>query len=103
MKFDQLHTIFKLCGSQSKDYWRKNNSANAAILTQKVPYRPQIEETFRDFPVAAVELMKTLLSIEPHCLLWIMTFSMLNPTCLRSIEFAKIPSNQRFGCKMEES
>ncbi|KAH0676633.1 hypothetical protein KY285_024434 [Solanum tuberosum] len=32
---DQLHKIFKLCGSPSDEYWRKYNSSNAAILKQK--------------------------------------------------------------------
>lgn len=31
-EIDQLHEIFKLCGSPSDDYWRKYNSSNAAIL-----------------------------------------------------------------------
>ncbi|XP_006365480.1 probable serine/threonine-protein kinase At1g09600 [Solanum tuberosum] len=66
-EIDQLHKIFKLCGSPSDEYWRKYNSSDAAILKQKVPYNTKIEETFHDFPVAALELMQILLSVEPQC------------------------------------
>ncbi|CAN4107584.1 unnamed protein product [Withania somnifera] len=39
----------------------------ATIFKQKVPYNSRMEEAFCDFPVAALELMQTLLSIEPQC------------------------------------
>ncbi|CAL5433208.1 unnamed protein product [Camellia sinensis] len=47
-KVEQLHKIFKLCGSPSEEYWRKSKLPHATI------FKPQ-----------ALELMETLLSIDP--------------------------------------
>lgn len=62
---EQLHKIFKLCGSPSEDYWRKSKLPHATIFKPQQPYRRCFAETFRDFPEAALELMETLLSIDP--------------------------------------
>ncbi|KAF8411144.1 hypothetical protein HHK36_003687 [Tetracentron sinense] len=62
---EQLHKIFKLCGSPSEDYWRKSKLPHATIFKPQQPYRRCVAETFKDFPVAALGLMETLLSIDP--------------------------------------
>ncbi|KAK7244289.1 hypothetical protein RIF29_39109 [Crotalaria pallida] len=62
---EQLHKIFKLCGSPSEDYWRKSKLPHATIFKPQQPYRRCVAETFKDFPVPAVELIETLLSIDP--------------------------------------
>ncbi|PSS16179.1 Serine/threonine-protein kinase [Actinidia chinensis var. chinensis] len=62
---EQLHKIFKLCGSPSEEYWRKSKLPHATIFKPQQPYRRCVAETFKDFPVAALGLMETLLSIDP--------------------------------------
>jgi serine/threonine protein kinase len=62
---EQLHKIFKLCGSPSEDYWRKSKLPHATIFKPQQPYRRCVAETFKDFPAPAIELIETLLSIDP--------------------------------------
>ncbi|KAJ9671634.1 hypothetical protein PVL29_025371 [Vitis rotundifolia] len=62
---EQLHKIFKLCGSPSEDYWRKSKLPHATIFKPQQPYRRCVAETFKDFPTPALGLMETLLSIDP--------------------------------------
>ncbi|KAI9085986.1 hypothetical protein K1719_032063 [Acacia pycnantha] len=62
---EQLHKIFKLCGSPSEDYWRKSKLPHATIFKPQQPYRRCVAETFKEFPSPALALMETLLSIDP--------------------------------------
>ncbi|KAH9322400.1 hypothetical protein KI387_017039, partial [Taxus chinensis] len=62
---EQLHKIFKLCGSPSEDYWRKSKLPHATIFKPQQPYRRCVAETFKDFPPSALALMEVLLAIEP--------------------------------------
>ncbi|XP_047165367.1 probable serine/threonine-protein kinase At1g54610 [Vigna umbellata] len=62
---EQLHKIFKLCGSPSEDYWRKSKLPHATIFKPQQPYRRCVSETFKDFPTPAIDLIETLLSIDP--------------------------------------
>nr|XP_048321233.1 probable serine/threonine-protein kinase At1g09600 isoform X2 [Ziziphus jujuba var. spinosa] len=62
---EQLHKIFKLCGSPSEDYWRKSKLPHATIFKPQQPYRRCVAETFKDFPAPALALMEVLLSIDP--------------------------------------
>ncbi|KAK6934260.1 Protein kinase domain [Dillenia turbinata] len=62
---EQLHKIFKLCGSPSEEYWRKSKLPHATIFKPQQPYRRCVGETFKDFPAPALGLMETLLSIDP--------------------------------------
>ncbi|KAK6230567.1 hypothetical protein QUC31_002085 [Theobroma cacao] len=62
---EQLHKIFKLCGSPSEDYWRKSKLPHATIFKPQQPYRRCVAETFKEFPAPALALMETLLSIDP--------------------------------------
>ncbi|XVE80135.1 hypothetical protein DITRI_Ditri14bG0115100 [Diplodiscus trichospermus] len=62
---EQLHKIFKLCGSPSEDYWRKSKLPHATIFKPQQPYRRCVAETFKEFPASALALMETLLSIDP--------------------------------------
>ncbi|KAI3499097.1 hypothetical protein L1887_34890 [Cichorium endivia] len=62
---EQLHKIFKLCGSPSEDYWRKSKLRHSAVFKPTQPYRRRIEETFKDVPSVAITLMETLLAIDP--------------------------------------
>ncbi|KAF0915944.1 hypothetical protein E2562_000582 [Oryza meyeriana var. granulata] len=62
---EQLHKIFKLCGSPSEDYWRKSKLPHATIFKPQHPYARRVSETFKDFPPPAVALVDVLLSIYP--------------------------------------
>lgn len=62
---EQLHKIFKLCGSPSEEYWRKSKLPHATIFKPQQPYRRCVAETFKDFPSSALSLMDVLLAIDP--------------------------------------
>ncbi|XP_045825870.1 probable serine/threonine-protein kinase At1g54610 [Trifolium pratense] len=62
---EQLHKIFKLCGSPAEEYWRKHKLPNATIFKPQQPYKRCISETFKDFPPSSLPLIETLLAIDP--------------------------------------
>ncbi|XP_076940438.1 putative serine/threonine-protein kinase At1g54610 [Bidens hawaiensis] len=60
---EQLHKIFKLCGSPSSDYWKKLKLST----TFRPPhsYKPNLHEAFRDYPRSALGLLMILLALDP--------------------------------------
>uniref|UniRef100_A0A0E0K169 [RNA-polymerase]-subunit kinase n=1 Tax=Oryza punctata TaxID=4537 RepID=A0A0E0K169_ORYPU len=64
-EIEQLHKIFKLCGSPSEEYWTKAKLPDVTLFKPQRPYRRKIAETFRDFSPPALDLLDTLLAIEP--------------------------------------
>ncbi|XP_042025278.1 probable serine/threonine-protein kinase At1g54610 [Salvia splendens] len=62
---EQLHRIFKLCGSPSEEYWKKAKLPHATIFKPQHSYKRCINETFKDFPPSALSLIGTLLAIDP--------------------------------------
>ncbi|PON77211.1 GPCR kinase [Parasponia andersonii] len=62
---EQLHKIFKLCGSPSEEYWKKYRLPNATLFKPQQPYKRCIAETFKDFPPPSLPLIESLLSIDP--------------------------------------
>ncbi|ONK61787.1 uncharacterized protein A4U43_C08F33580 [Asparagus officinalis] len=62
---EQLHRIFKLCGSPPEDFWRRLNLS--ASFRPPQPYRPLITEAFKDFPSCSLGLLKMLLALDPSC------------------------------------
>ncbi|KAJ7957200.1 Kinase family protein [Quillaja saponaria] len=62
---EQLHKIFKLCGSPSEEYWKKYRLPNATLFKPQQPYRRCIMETFKDFPPSSLPLIENLLAIDP--------------------------------------
>ncbi|KAL6960804.1 [pyruvate dehydrogenase (acetyl-transferring)] kinase [Sarracenia purpurea var. burkii] len=63
---EQLHKIFKLCGSPSDDYWKKSKLPLATMFKPQHPYVSSLREKCKEFPKSAVNLLETFLSIEPH-------------------------------------
>ncbi|XP_050376691.1 probable serine/threonine-protein kinase At1g54610 [Argentina anserina] len=63
---EQLHKIFKLCGSPSEDYWKKYKLPNATLFKPQQPYKRCLAETFKDFPLSSLPLVESLLSIDSH-------------------------------------
>ncbi|XP_078441199.1 putative serine/threonine-protein kinase At1g54610 [Wolffia australiana] len=63
---EQLHRIFKLCGSPPGDYWRRLRlpKASSVFKTQQT-YQRSTAEAFAGFPPAAITLLDTLLSLDP--------------------------------------
>nr|GMD63583.1 probable serine/threonine-protein kinase At1g54610 [Ipomoea batatas] len=62
---EQLHKIFKLCGSPSEEYWKKSKLPHATIFKPQQSYKRCIAETFKDFPPSSIPLIETLLAIDP--------------------------------------
>ncbi|OEL12619.1 putative serine/threonine-protein kinase [Dichanthelium oligosanthes] len=62
---EQLHKIFKLCGSPPEEYWKKSKLPHATIFKPQQPYKRRIRETFKDFPQSALQLIEILLAIDP--------------------------------------
>ncbi|KAJ7973421.1 Protein kinase superfamily protein [Quillaja saponaria] len=62
---EQLHKIYKLCGSPSDEYWKKSKLPNATLFKPREPYKRCIRETFKDFPPSSLPLIDTLLAIDP--------------------------------------
>ncbi|XP_008796211.1 probable serine/threonine-protein kinase At1g54610 [Phoenix dactylifera] len=62
---EQLHKIFKLCGSPSEAYWKKSKLPHATLFKTQKPYKRCIAETFKDFPPSSLPLIETLLAIDP--------------------------------------
>ncbi|XP_050224037.1 protein IMPAIRED IN BABA-INDUCED STERILITY 1 isoform X2 [Mercurialis annua] len=63
---EQLHKIFKLCGTPPDDYWKKSKLPHATLFKPQQPYDSCLRETFKDLPSTAVSLIETLLSVEPY-------------------------------------
>jgi len=66
LQVEQLHKIFKLCGSPSDDFWKRSKLSNATMFKPQHPYESSLQERCKDIPAAALNLMETLLSIEPE-------------------------------------
>eukprot|EP00262_Sarcandra_glabra_P006890 TRINITY_DN19454_c0_g1_i1.p1 TRINITY_DN19454_c0_g1~~TRINITY_DN19454_c0_g1_i1.p1 ORF type:complete len:321 (+),score=68.34 TRINITY_DN19454_c0_g1_i1:145-963(+) len=62
---EQLHKIFKLCGSPSEEYWKKSKLPHATIFKPQQPYKRCIAETFKHFPSSSLPLIEMLLAIDP--------------------------------------
>ncbi|KAA8542482.1 hypothetical protein F0562_023645 [Nyssa sinensis] len=63
---EQLHKIFKLCGSPPDNYWKKSKLPHATLFKPQHPYESCLWETFKDLPKTAVNLIETFLSVEPY-------------------------------------
>lgn len=66
MQVEQMHKIFKLCGSPSEDYWQRTKLPHATSFKPQHPYNRQVSETFKNFSPTALALVDTLLTIEPE-------------------------------------
>ncbi|XP_015698558.1 probable serine/threonine-protein kinase At1g54610 isoform X1 [Oryza brachyantha] len=62
---EQLHRIFKLCGSPSEKYWKKLKLQGVSVVRSLQPYKCCIAETFKEVPPSAVALLEKLLAIDP--------------------------------------
>ncbi|XP_073266433.1 probable serine/threonine-protein kinase At1g09600 [Populus alba] len=60
---EQLHRIFKLCGSPPEDYWKIMRLPTSFRPPQH--YKPSFQEAFKDFPESSLVLLTTLLALNP--------------------------------------
>ncbi|KAK7279798.1 hypothetical protein RJT34_24856 [Clitoria ternatea] len=60
---EQLHKIFRLCGTPSEEYWRKLKLSTT--FRPPKSYRPSLVETFKDLPPSSLGLLCTLLALDP--------------------------------------
>ncbi|XP_076888160.1 putative serine/threonine-protein kinase At1g54610 isoform X2 [Bidens hawaiensis] len=60
---EQLHKIFKLCGSPNEDYWKTIKPPTTFRPPQN--YLPSFHEAFANFPVSSIGLLTTLLALDP--------------------------------------
>lgn len=63
IQVEQLHRIFKLCGSPAKDYWEKMKLPASFCPPQN--YQPGFPEAFSGFSTPSFRLLTTLLSLDP--------------------------------------
>ena len=63
---EQIHKIFKLCGSPSENYCKKSKVPETAMFKPQQQYRRCVTETFKDLPPSAVLLIDSLLLLEPE-------------------------------------
>lgn len=63
---EQIHKIFKLCGSPCDEYWNKLELPQTGIFKPSRQYRRCLVETFKGFPPSALVLLDNLLSLEPE-------------------------------------
>ncbi|GMH31516.1 hypothetical protein Nepgr_033359 [Nepenthes gracilis] len=63
---EQLHKIFKLCGSPSEAYWKKYKLPNATLFKPQQPYKRCIAEVLKELPASSFPLVETLMSIDPE-------------------------------------
>lgn len=93
MQVEQLHKIFKLCGSPPDDFWKKSKLPLASMFKPSHPYESTLRERCKEFPKSAVSLLETFLSIETYkrgtassalesevLLLWIISLTRLYKT-----------------------
>ncbi|CAA7393510.1 unnamed protein product [Spirodela intermedia] len=63
---EQLHKIFKLCGSPSAEYWKKSKLPHATIFKPHHPYESCLRDKCEGLPESTLDLIENLLSIEPN-------------------------------------
>ncbi|CAD6266377.1 unnamed protein product [Miscanthus lutarioriparius] len=62
---EQLHKIFKLCGSPSEEFWANLKLSRVTIFKPQHPYRRCVNDVYKDFPTTALTLLDHLLAVEP--------------------------------------
>ena len=65
LQVEQLHKIFKLCGSPPDEFWKKCKLPLATMFKPQTNYENSLRERCKGFPATAVSLIETLLSIDP--------------------------------------
>ncbi|KAF2593801.1 hypothetical protein F2Q70_00043339 [Brassica cretica] len=63
---EQMHNIFKLCGSATEEFWETTKFPQATSYRPQHPYKRVLQETFKNLPSSSLALLDKLLSVEPE-------------------------------------
>lgn len=63
IQVEQLHKIFKLCGTPSEEYWRRLKLSPTFKPPQS--YRPSLGELFKHLPSSCLGLLSSVLALDP--------------------------------------
>ncbi|KAA8528009.1 hypothetical protein F0562_035122 [Nyssa sinensis] len=104
---EQMHKIFKLCGSPSEEYWRKSKLTDATSFKPQHPYKRRVAEAFKDFPSSALALIDILLAIEPEkrgtaASALHSEFFTTNPLPCEPSSLPKYPPSKEFDAKLRD-
>ncbi|KAK9682297.1 hypothetical protein RND81_10G063700 [Saponaria officinalis] len=104
---EQLHKIFKLCGSPQEEFWEKSKLPHATMFKPQAPYESSLRERCKSLPEHTLKMLETLLSIEPQNRGT--AASTLNSTYFTTMPYAcdpsslpKYPPNKEIDAKLRE-
>lgn len=63
IQVEQVHRIFKLCGTPPDDYYKRMKLSTS--LKPPQTYKSSLGETFRNFPSSSLGLLNILLALDP--------------------------------------
>ncbi|PKI38726.1 protein IMPAIRED IN BABA-INDUCED STERILITY 1-like isoform X1 [Punica granatum] len=63
---EQLHKIFKLCGSPPDEFWKMSKIPRSTMFKPQHSYDSSLQEKCKGIASSAVNLIETFLSIEPY-------------------------------------
>ncbi|CAD5333471.1 unnamed protein product [Arabidopsis thaliana] len=64
-EIEQLHKIYKLCGSPQDSFWKRTKLPHATSFKPQHTYEATLRERCKDLSATGVYLLETLLSMEP--------------------------------------
>uniref|UniRef100_A0A0E0DKE6 [RNA-polymerase]-subunit kinase n=1 Tax=Oryza meridionalis TaxID=40149 RepID=A0A0E0DKE6_9ORYZ len=62
---EQLHKIFKLCGSPSEEFWASLKLSRATVFKPQHLYHRCVNNVYKGFSSSALELLDQLLAVDP--------------------------------------
>ncbi|XP_013699458.2 cyclin-dependent kinase C-2 C [Brassica napus] len=65
-EIEQLHKIYKLCGSPADSFWKKTRLPHATSFRPQHTYEATLRERCKDLSTTGVLLLETLLSMEAY-------------------------------------
>ncbi|KAL5098743.1 hypothetical protein RYX36_003070 [Vicia faba] len=104
---EQMHKIFKLCGSPSEEYWQRTKLPYATSFKPQNSYQRQIAKTFNNFPSTGLALVDRLLSMEPEhrgsaTSALMSEFFITNPLPCDPSSLPKLPPSKEFDAKRRD-
>ncbi|TVU25983.1 hypothetical protein EJB05_28507 [Eragrostis curvula] len=102
---EQIHKIFKLCGSPCDDYWKKLDVPQTGMFKPSCQYRRCLAETFKGFPPSALVLLDNLLALEPEARGTAAStlqsdFFRTNPLACSPSSLPKCPASKEYDAKL---
>ncbi|XP_010441062.1 PREDICTED: probable serine/threonine-protein kinase At1g54610 [Camelina sativa] len=64
-EIEQLHKIYKLCGSPPDSFWKRTKLPHATSFKPQHTYEATLRERCQELPTSGVFLLETFLSMEP--------------------------------------